>query len=91
MITIVGSLLILFQMDMRVLIDRLSDLVTNRDLREQMGQAGRQRVLELFDWQVVYGKYQELWTDLGRLRLEARQDVLQFTRITQAPKASPAA
>jgi starch synthase len=77
-------------MDMRVLIDRLSDLVTNRDLREQMGQAGRQRVLELFDWQVVYGKYQELWTDLGRLRLEARQDVLQFTRITQAPKASPA-
>jgi starch synthase len=75
--------------DMRVLIDRLSDLVTNRDLREQMGQAGRQRVLELFDWQVVYGRYQELWTDLGRLRLEARQDVLQFTQITQAPKASP--
>jgi starch synthase len=77
-------------MDMQVLVERLSDLVTNIGLRRQMGQAGRQRVLELFDWQVVYGRYQELWVDLERLRLEARQDSLQHTRIAQAPKASPA-
>jgi alpha-maltose-1-phosphate synthase len=77
-------------MDMRVLAERLNDLVTNRDLREGMGQAGRQRVRELFDWQAVYGKYEELWTDLERLRLEARQDVSQSTRIAQAPKAAPA-
>ncbi|WP_159014050.1 glycosyltransferase family 4 protein [Acidisoma sp. S159] len=77
-------------MDMQVLVERLSELVTNVSLRRQMGQAGHRRVLELFDWQVIYRKYQELWTDLGRLRLGARQDSLQSMRIAQAPKASSA-
>jgi starch synthase len=76
--------------DMRVLVERLSDLVTDLNLRKQMGQAGRQRTLELFDWKVVYRKYQELWADLRRVRLEARQDSLQSALIAQAPKASPA-
>jgi alpha-maltose-1-phosphate synthase len=76
--------------DMERLVECLSELVTNRDLRERMGHAGRQRVRELFDWQVVYGKYQALWSDLERLRLAARQDVLQSARIARAPKVSPA-
>jgi alpha-maltose-1-phosphate synthase len=76
--------------DMQVLAERLTDLVTNINLRRQMGQAGRQRALDLFDWKVVYRQYQELWAALWRLRIEAKQDPLQRALIMQAPKASPA-
>nr|WP_290429086.1 glycosyltransferase family 4 protein [Caenimonas aquaedulcis] len=57
--------------DHAVLAARLSSLVTDDALRQRMGDAGRARAREVFDWAVVYRRYQELWTELDRLRAAA--------------------
>ncbi|MEZ0306635.1 MAG: glycosyltransferase family 4 protein [Ramlibacter sp.] len=54
--------------DHQVLAERLQTLVTDPALRQRMGEAGRQRALEVYDWPVVYRRYQELWRELDRLR-----------------------
>ena len=38
----------------------LMDLMTNQELRDKMGQAGRKRVVELFDYRVVAKKFVEI-------------------------------
>lgn len=54
--------------DHEVLAQRLGALVADPSLRQRLGQAGRQRAHEMFDWTVVYRRYQALWEDLDRLR-----------------------
>jgi glycosyltransferase involved in cell wall biosynthesis len=38
----------------------LMDLMTNKELRDKMGQAGRKRAIELFDYRVVAKKFVEI-------------------------------
>ena len=38
----------------------LMDLMTNQELRDKMGQAGRKRVVELFDYRIVAKKFVEI-------------------------------
>jgi alpha-maltose-1-phosphate synthase len=71
-------------LDHRVLVDRLTVLATDGQLRARLGQAGRDRARSTFDWRVVYGRYQELWRELERLR--AAQAA---TAPGQAPAAAP--
>lgn len=40
-------------------------------LRAKMGEAGRRRASEVFDWRVVIPQYQALWTELARRRAAA--------------------
>lgn len=44
----------------------LSRLIGNAELRRQLGEQGRRRVLESFDWRVVIGSYLDLWEELNR-------------------------
>lgn len=44
-------------------------LIANPELRRQMGQAGQQRAQELYDWQVIIPRYQELWRELTTRRI----------------------
>jgi starch synthase len=57
--------------DMAELVDRLSDLVQDPDLRRRQGQAGQARTRALYDWAVVYRQYQDLWAELSAQRLSA--------------------
>ncbi len=41
----------------------LMDLMTNKELRDKMGQAGRKRAIELFDYRVVAKKFIQIVTD----------------------------
>ncbi len=54
--------------DMRALVARLTDLVVDGDLRRRMGAAGRSRAREIYDWSVIYGRYQALWAELNAIR-----------------------
>ena len=54
--------------DFDVLVDRLSDLVVDGDLRRRLGDSGRRRAREVFDWRVVYAQYQALWDEQTALR-----------------------
>ncbi len=46
-------------------------LIEDPDLRQKMGAAGRRRVNELYDWQVLIPQYQDLWASLADRRMAA--------------------
>ena len=43
-------------------------LLSNKDLRRSMGEAGRSRARQNFDWPIIVAAYQELWRDLAERR-----------------------
>ncbi|HET6198449.1 MAG TPA: glycosyltransferase family 4 protein [Acetobacteraceae bacterium] len=74
--------------DLHALTDRLSDLVSDPELRRRMGEAGRRRACETFDWAVVYRQYQALWAELANLRDAARRDPERQSMLAAAPRAA---
>jgi glycosyltransferase involved in cell wall biosynthesis len=46
-------------------------LIENPALRREMGEAGRHRAHERFDWRVVVAGHQELWAELAQRRAAA--------------------
>jgi glycosyltransferase involved in cell wall biosynthesis len=74
----------LTSMDLRLLVDRLSDLVEQPHLRRQLGESGRQRARAEYDWSVIFRQYKALWRDLTERRVSgARLNV-------GAPRVAPA-
>lgn len=61
----------LVSMDMAQLVNRLSQLVDNPDLRREMGEAGRLRATQEFDWRVIYQRYGALFDELAARRASA--------------------
>ena len=61
----------LVSVDHQRLVEHLSSLAKDPDLRRSMGQNGRKRALELYDWSVIYRAYGELWEELGSIRTAA--------------------
>lgn len=52
-------------------VSALSRLILDPDLRRRMGEAGRRRAAEVFDWSVVIPQYQALWAEQNARRLAA--------------------
>lgn len=75
--------------DFRVLGERLGELVADPALRRRLGDAGRERARQVYDWRVVYGQYQALWTELDALRAAAAQDLRQQALLAAAPRRAP--
>ncbi len=46
----------------------LVKLIDNPDLRKKMGENGRQRVKDIYDWQNVLKSYYQLWEELAEIR-----------------------
>ena len=67
---------------------RLTALVADADLRRTLGEAGRRRAREVFDWAVVYRQYQALWGELNARRLAALEDPAWIERLRGAPGAT---
>lgn len=51
--------------------DAMSRLVGDPGLRRRMGDAGRRRAEQIYNWRIIIGEYQSLWTELAKLRKEA--------------------
>ena len=51
--------------------EAIAALVGDAERRRSMGEAGRRRARQLFDWQVVVRRYQELWGEQAALRAAA--------------------
>lgn len=66
--TYIGQTASLTAVDIEGCARAVSVLVENADLRRQMGENGRQRAREVYDWRVVIGAYEQLWSDLAQLR-----------------------
>jgi hypothetical protein len=56
-------------------------LIQDAGLRRQLGENGRQRARAAFDWQVVFGRYRALWSELDERR---RADALLAPALPQA-------
>lgn len=60
--------------DHEVLEIALSRLIGDRDLRKRMGEAGRQRAVQDYDWAHILRRYAALCHDLAEIRLKAACD-----------------
>jgi len=49
----------------------LCKLIADSELRKRMGENGRQRVKEIYDWKVVIAAYEQLWRELAEIRVSA--------------------
>jgi glycosyltransferase involved in cell wall biosynthesis len=75
--------------EMAELVDRLTLLVEQPDLRRTMGLAGQARARELFDWAHVFRQYQALWADLNARRAAAAANPEDLAWAQAAPRAAP--
>ena len=69
--TYAGSTALFTAVDVGGTAEALTTLFADPDLRRRMGEAGRRRAREVFDWRVVIGQYQALWAELERRRRAA--------------------
>jgi glycosyltransferase involved in cell wall biosynthesis len=76
--------------DTREVADVVAALAEDPALRRRLGDAGRQRARELFDWRVIYRQYQALWAELMARRRSAATDANLQAWIAGAPRV-PAA
>jgi glycosyltransferase involved in cell wall biosynthesis len=58
----------LVAVDIDAAADAFDKLFRSAELRRQMGEAGRRRVRETFDWSVIIPRYEALWAQLAELR-----------------------
>ena len=74
-------------MDFAMLVDRLTQLIGDPELRRRLGAAGRERARSQYDWAHIYRRYQDLWDELTAIRArehEARRDYWDG-----APRSAP--
>lgn len=76
--------------DMAQLIDRLSALAADPDLRRQMAASGEARARGDYDWAVIYRRYRDLWAELDAIRSHALADPATRAWLDRAPKAQAA-
>jgi glycosyltransferase involved in cell wall biosynthesis len=50
----------------------LKRLFASAELRQRMGEAGRRRARDHYDWRVILPRYRELWQELRRIRLASK-------------------
>ena len=62
--------------------DGLAALAASPELRRRLGEAGRRRVAEVFDWPQVMARYRELFDELAGLRAKAGREA-------RAPRLNP--
>lgn len=74
-------------MDFPMLVDRLTKLIGDADLRRRLGAAGRERARTHYDWAQIYRRYQELWDELTAIRL--REHPAKRAYWDAAPRSAP--
>lgn len=59
--------------DVEALAGYLAELVADPELRRRMGEAGRQRAQEHYDWRTIVARYEDLWAELAEVRASAKE------------------
>jgi starch synthase len=65
----------LVAVDVAAAADAFTRLFTSAELRQQMGAAGRQRALKVYDWRHIIPQYEALWAQLSEIRLAQGQNL----------------
>jgi starch synthase len=64
----------LVAVDVQATVAALTRLFNSPELRNQMGEAGRKRAVEVYDWKTIIAQYEELWAKQTELRLAAKSE-----------------
>ncbi len=62
----------LVAVDVQATAAALTRLFNSPELRRHMGEAGRKRAVEVYDWKPIIGQYEALWAQQTELRLAAK-------------------
>mgnify|MGYP001459928471 FL=1 len=65
----------LVSVDVEAAVQAFSQLFASQALRLQLGEAGRQRAREIFDWAAIIPRYEQLWAELASIRKERVPEV----------------
>lgn len=69
--TYVGHISQMTAVDVDACSKALTVLLTQPEVRQRLGENGRVRAREIYDWSVVIGAYEALWEELAELRTKA--------------------
>ncbi len=64
----------LISVNIQVAVRAFVQLFESSELREKMGKAGRNRVVDLYDWSKIIPQYESLWMKLNELRLANKEE-----------------
>jgi hypothetical protein len=64
----------LVAVDVQATAAALTRLFNSPELRRQMGEAGRKRAVEVYDWKPIIGQYEALWAKQTELRLATKAE-----------------
>ena len=65
----------LVAVDVKATADAFEKLFKSPELRKQMGEAGRTRAKDVYDWKHIIGHYEALWAQLNETRLAQAKDL----------------
>ena len=65
----------LVAVDVQATAQAFERLFNSPQLRRQMGDAGRERAVGLYDWKTVMGHYEALWGQLSDIRAKGAKDI----------------
>ena len=60
--------------DSVALAESFTTLFNSPSLRQQMGDAGRARAREVYDWKTIIGRYEAFWSELNDTRFAAQSE-----------------
>ncbi len=84
----VGTTCQTISLDLPAFVGYLCDLISTPELRSKLGESGRRRAREVFDWAVVYAQYQALWLELASIRQTAHRNPEYHPLLRQPPRAA---
>lgn len=69
--TYVGHISQMTAVDVDACTEALTVLFTQPEVRQRLGENGRIRAREIYDWSVIIGAYEALWEELAEIRVKA--------------------
>lgn len=76
--------------DQAVLVERLVALLESPALRQRLGQQARRRACEVFDWSMVWARYEALWAEQSAMRQQAARSPQWAPVLRAAPRVDAA-
>lgn len=65
----------LVSVDVAATVDAFKRLFHSPELRRQMGEAGRRRAQEIYDWAAIIPQYETLWAQQNKIRTDQAKDL----------------
>jgi len=75
--TYIGHTSMMTAVDIDACAKALILLINNGDLRRRLGENGKIRAREVYDWKVVIAAYEDLWQNLAEIRVTASMSMPQ--------------